>query len=44
MTGRATLHVREDDRKGHLLAADRQAPILHLATHAMADANDLFTD
>ena len=38
LTGRATLHVREDDRKAYLLDPKERAPILHLATHAMADA------
>ena len=39
LTGRSTLHVGEDDRKAYLLASNQNAPILHLATHAMADAN-----
>ena len=37
LAGRAALHVREDNRKALLLEAS-DAPILHVATHAMADA------
>ncbi|PYR21906.1 MAG: hypothetical protein DMF94_06460 [Acidobacteria bacterium] len=37
--GRAVLHLGADDRKAYLLARSERAPILHLATHAMADAS-----
>ncbi len=39
LAGRATLHVGPDDRKAYLLASNERAPILHLATHAMADGD-----
>jgi CHAT domain-containing protein len=37
--GRSTLHLGTDDRKAYLLDPAEQAPILHLATHAVADTN-----
>ena len=38
--GRSMLHLGADDRKDHLLtSAASRAPILHLATHAMADTD-----
>ena len=37
--GRSFLHLGADDRKIHLTDATEQAPILHLATHAVADTN-----
>jgi Uncharacterized protein conserved in bacteria len=37
--GRSTLHLGADDRKVYLIDAAEQAPILHLATHAVADTN-----
>ena len=37
LSGRAVLHVGSDDRKAYLMAPDERAPILHLATHALAD-------
>lgn len=37
--GRAVLHIGDDDRKAYLWDAGPRAPILHLATHAMADAD-----
>ena len=37
--GRSSLHLGEDDRKAYLLDAVDQAPILHIATHAVADTN-----
>jgi tetratricopeptide (TPR) repeat protein len=37
--GRAILHLGADDRKAYLLGTTERAPILHLATHAMADAS-----
>jgi len=37
--GKATLHLREEDLKRSFLAASgRATPILHLSTHALADA------
>ncbi len=36
--GRAVLHLGADDRKSYLYSGD-VAPVLHIATHAMADAN-----
>jgi tetratricopeptide (TPR) repeat protein len=39
LTGRAALHLGKDNRKEYLLSTDERAPILHLATHAIADAN-----
>jgi CHAT domain-containing protein/tetratricopeptide (TPR) repeat protein len=36
--GRALLHVGAENRKAYLLGAER-APLLHLATHAMADSS-----
>src|SRR5450759_99533 len=37
--GRSMLHLGADDRKAWLIDAAEQAPILHLATHAVADTN-----
>jgi len=37
--GRSFFHLGTDDRKVWLTEAFEQAPILHLATHAVADAN-----
>jgi len=37
--GRSVLHLGADDRKAHLFDAAEQAPVLHLATHAVADVN-----
>lgn len=37
--GRSFLHLGADDRKVHLTDASEQAPVLHLATHAVADTN-----
>ena len=39
LTGRTILHVGQDDRKAYLLGSNERAPILHIATHAMADAS-----
>jgi tetratricopeptide (TPR) repeat protein len=39
--GRAVLHLAEDNRKAYLLGSSERAPILHLATHAVADASAL---
>ena len=36
--GTAALHLAADARKAHLLEPTHRAPILHLATHASADA------
>ena len=37
--GRSILHLGADNRKAYLNDAAEQAPILHLATHAVADPN-----
>jgi len=37
--GRAILHVGHEDRKSYLLTDGERAPILHLATHAVADTS-----
>jgi CHAT domain len=37
--GRSILHLGADDRKAYLIDSAEQAPILHLATHAVADTN-----
>jgi tetratricopeptide (TPR) repeat protein len=37
--GRAELHIGADNRKEFLLTRGTPAPLLHLATHAMADAD-----
>lgn len=37
--GRAELHIGSDNRKEYLVARGRPAPLLHMATHAMADAD-----
>jgi CHAT domain-containing protein len=37
--GRAALHVGADNRKAVLLDASSDAPVLHLATHAIADTS-----
>jgi len=39
--GRAALHIGADNRKSYLLNAVERAPILHLATHALADTSAL---
>lgn len=39
LTGRTAMHLRQDSRKAYLLATTEQSPILHLATHAVADAS-----
>jgi tetratricopeptide (TPR) repeat protein len=39
LAGRAVLHLGADSRKSYLFAAGEHAPILHLATHAVADAS-----
>ena len=39
--GRAVLHVGAENRKRYLVDASARAPILHLATHALADTSAL---
>ena len=39
--GRAALHLGEDNRKAYLVDSSERAPILHLATHAVADPSAL---
>ena len=39
--GRSVLHLGEEDRKAYLVGSAERAPILHLATHAVADASAL---
>ena len=41
LSGRATLYLGGDNRKAHLLASTEQAPVLHIASHAAADASAL---
>ena len=41
LSGQTILHVGVENRKAYLLAATERAPILHLATHAVADASAL---
>ncbi len=41
LSGRALLHIGADNRKAHLLNAVERPPILHLATHALADTSAL---
>jgi tetratricopeptide (TPR) repeat protein len=41
LPGKSTLHLGTDNRKAYLFAATERAPILHLATHAIADASAL---
>jgi tetratricopeptide (TPR) repeat protein len=41
LAGRAALHLGPENRKASLLAANERAPMLHLATHAVADASAL---
>jgi CHAT domain-containing protein len=41
LSGRALLHIGADNRKAHLLNAGERPPILHLATHALADTSAL---
>jgi len=41
LAGRATLHLGAENRKAYLLATTERAPILHVATHAVADASAL---
>jgi tetratricopeptide (TPR) repeat protein len=38
LAGRSMLHIGADNRKTYLFDADRGAPILHVASHAMASA------
>ena len=37
LAGRAVLHTGADNRKAYLLGTAERAPLLHLATHAIAD-------
>jgi CHAT domain-containing protein len=37
--GRAVLHLGQEDRKAYLFAPAERAPLLHLATHAVADTS-----
>ena len=39
--GRAALHLAEENRKTYLVESSERAPVLHLATHAVADASAL---
>lgn len=39
ITGSARLHVGDEDRKRYLYDAPSRAPLLHLASHAVADSN-----
>jgi len=39
LAGRAELHLGANNLKARLLAQDARAPLLHLATHAMADTH-----
>jgi CHAT domain-containing protein len=39
LAGQTVLHLRQDSRKAYLYSAGEQSPILHLATHAVADAS-----
>lgn len=39
LAGTSILHVGPDNRKAYLAVAAERAPILHLATHAIADLN-----
>jgi tetratricopeptide (TPR) repeat protein len=41
LAGKAKLHLGTENRKAYLFAATERAPILHLATHAVADASAL---
>ena len=41
LAGRASLHLGWENRKAYLLATNERAPMLHLATHAVADASAL---
>jgi hypothetical protein len=41
LAGRAALHLGADNRKALLMAGGERAPILHLATHAVADDSAL---
>jgi CHAT domain-containing protein len=41
LTGASRLHVGADNRKAHLLSAPARPPILHIASHAFADANTM---
>ena len=38
LAGRTALHIASDNRKAYLLEPKERAPLLHLATHAIADA------
>lgn len=37
--GRSVLHLGQDNRKAHLVGSAARAPLLHLATHAVADTS-----
>lgn len=39
LDGRALLHLGADSRKAYLVGGNEHAPILHLATHAVADSS-----
>lgn len=39
LAGRSVLHLGADSRKSYLMSNREHAPILHLATHAVADAS-----
>ena len=41
LSGRAALHLGDDNRKARLLDETEQAPILHIASHAAADTSAL---
>ena len=41
LSGRAFLHLGDDNRKARLLDETEQAPILHIASHAAADTSAL---
>jgi len=41
LAGQAALHLGTENRKAYLLASTERAPILHVATHAVADASAL---
>ena len=39
LAGRAAMHLGPDSRKAYLSSTDEHSPLLHLATHAIADAS-----
>lgn len=39
LAGHTAMHLGQDSRKAYLLATTEQSPILHIATHAVADAS-----